>query len=75
MKVRLAYSRNLTLTFTQRGRQSGSELYRNGFVRINGKTVSGYAYNSTSGGWTFYATGQNEALAFDVARANYAAAA
>ena len=45
MKVRLIFSKNIYLTFTPRGKQNHSH-YIPGFVRLDGRTVSGLAYNN-----------------------------
>jgi hypothetical protein len=47
IKARLAYSKNITVPFTPRGRQvAGDNTYINGFARIKGKTVTGFLFNA-----------------------------
>jgi hypothetical protein len=67
-KVRLAYSGDLMLTFTPRGRTYDRYIY--GFIRLQGRTVSGYVYEGLSGEVAFFPTGIHQPWAYEVARAN-----
>jgi hypothetical protein len=61
MKARLAFT-SREVFVTPRGKSSN--YHTRGFIRVAGKTVSGYVYD---GGYekVFYAEGKNEALAYD----------
>lgn len=68
-KVRLAGSRGLMVPFTPRGRKNGTFLdCTTGFIRLNGKTVSGYIWSGISGDQPFYPTGIHREMAYDIAR-------
>lgn len=73
MKARLAFSAiggrpGYDVTFTPRGNRYGegfSQIIR-GFIRLNGKTISGYAYDGGGPLVVFYAEGINAPIAREV---------
>ena len=67
IKARLAYSKNLFISFTPRGKRT--DTYINGFARINGKTVSGILWDGGAEK-IFYAYGIHARMASNLAHTN-----
>ena len=72
MKVRVAGSRNLMTSFTRRGPKRG--YYTKGFIKLEGKTVTGLVYDGGAEQTFYPSQGVNYVMCYSAATANLRAA-